>query len=233
MLDITFVSIIGFWYIKKYGIGEFRWQKHTAIFTIASLLLIFCIIYLNDCFFSSRNIFHYNFFTIKIGYVNSISFLHDAPSCVLISRTFDICIFGPMLETICYLGLLQKPLYKKMNPYHAIFITAVIFSFLHFDISRIPSAFTLGVIFGYLYYKTDKLIYPILCHSFSNIIVIFSTHYAELNTISTLTFLIIVTCFVVSLRYVIRCKIKNETEISQDSLYTNEDNNTIQKNTEV
>jgi membrane protease YdiL (CAAX protease family) len=76
---------------------------------------------------------------------------------------------------------------------------------LHWSLEKIPFAFVSGLLYGYLYYKTGKLIYPILAHSFNNLLGTFLTytpHYMNLETAVTL--FVAVACFVVSLRYVVR-----------------------------
>jgi membrane protease YdiL (CAAX protease family) len=60
-----------------------------------------------------------------------------------------------------------------------------------------------------LYYKTGKLIYPILCHSLNNLLATFLVYTpGDPDIESAVTLLVVVICFAASLRYVVRYRCK-------------------------
>jgi membrane protease YdiL (CAAX protease family) len=108
-----------------------------------------------------------------------------------------------------YLGLFQKQLSKKLSPYKAIVVAAVVFALLHFNLEKILITFTTGLLYGYLYYKTGKLIYPVLCHSLNNLLSTFLVYTPQdINVESVVTLLVVVVCFAVSLQYVLRYRVR-------------------------
>ncbi|EIM78752.1 abortive infection protein [Nitritalea halalkaliphila LW7] len=72
-------------------------------------------------------------------------------------------------EELFFRGVLQPKLQRYTgNPHVAIWVTAFIFSAIHFQFyGLIPRTF-LGAFFGYLYYYTGSLWYPALAHTFNN-----------------------------------------------------------------
>ncbi|MGY6558623.1 MAG: CPBP family intramembrane glutamic endopeptidase [Nitritalea sp.] len=72
-------------------------------------------------------------------------------------------------EELFFRGVLQPKLqHYTGSPHVAIWVTAFIFSAIHFQFyGLIPRAF-LGAFFGYLYYYTGSLWYPMLAHTFNN-----------------------------------------------------------------
>ncbi|MEO1258548.1 MAG: type II CAAX endopeptidase family protein [Bacteroidota bacterium] len=68
-------------------------------------------------------------------------------------------------EELVFRGLLQKQLQRIMsNPYTAILVTALVFSFAHFQVQRFLAIFLLGLILGLVFYWTKNLWVPIAGH---------------------------------------------------------------------
>jgi membrane protease YdiL (CAAX protease family) len=209
-LRFIFTSGVAIWYIRKYGYGEFTLQKKTVMLVMVSLLLTFSIPFLmKSLIVNSGGIFGYQFLTISWAEISGTSLVIHAGKYPIINAVFDTVILAPIFESALWLGLFQKPLYKKLSPYKAIAITTAVFALSHWSLVKIPYAFTSGLLYGYLYYKTGRLIYPILCHSFNNLLATFLVYTSgEINAESAVTLLVIVACFVVSLRYVLRYRVK-------------------------
>lgn len=85
----------------------------------------------------------------------------------LISGIIIIGIVGPFCEEFFFRGALQKTLYGQ-HPWKAVWWTAAIFSFMHFQMYGFLPRFMLGLWFGYLYLWTGSLWSSALAHILNN-----------------------------------------------------------------
>ena len=91
----------------------------------------------------------------------------------LITNIFVIGIMAGLTEEILFRGALMSIIRKKIkNPHAAIWIIAIIFSFIHFQFSGFIPRILAGVFLGYLLYWTNNIWVPIFAHSLNNIIAI-------------------------------------------------------------
>lgn len=72
-------------------------------------------------------------------------------------------IISPIAEEIIFRYGIQRSLYR-VNPIYAIIYQSVIFGLLHGNIIQITYATVLGLIFGYIYYRSKNLLTSILLH---------------------------------------------------------------------
>ena len=79
------------------------------------------------------------------------------------------CIAAPVFEELlCRKLLIDKSIrYGEKN---AMLLSAVAFALLHMNFFQFFYAFGTGLVFAYVYIRTQKLLYPILMHSFINIL---------------------------------------------------------------
>ena len=71
-------------------------------------------------------------------------------------------------EEMTFRGVLQQSLTRKMNPHLAIFLSAAIFSFIHFQFYGFLPRMFLGILLGYMFYITNSLWVSILMHFANN-----------------------------------------------------------------
>ena len=81
-------------------------------------------------------------------------------------------IIGPIFEEIFYRGLLYNKLKEISNVFIAVFISSILFAFLHipgygFNIKMFSLVLD-GILLTYCYEKTDNIYVPILVHSINN-----------------------------------------------------------------
>ncbi|OHD12878.1 MAG: hypothetical protein A2Y34_13115 [Spirochaetes bacterium GWC1_27_15] len=95
----------------------------------------------------------------------------------LILSIITIGILPAFIEEFLFRGLIQKNLSKKYGNTKAIIITSIMFALFHLNPTVILSIFLLSLMLGYVYSKTNKIIYPIILHFFNNIIVVIIIRY--------------------------------------------------------
>ncbi len=79
-----------------------------------------------------------------------------------------IAIVGPILEEMLFRGVITTELLKTYNPKKAIIISATIFGVFHLNPAQILVAFLLGLLLGWLFYKTRSMIPGIVVHILNN-----------------------------------------------------------------
>ena len=81
----------------------------------------------------------------------------------------SIAIMAPLVEELLFRGAIQGyMLRKEMKPLHAILIASAIFGIVHMNPIQIPFAFAIGMIFGWLYYRTGSVVPGIIGHFINN-----------------------------------------------------------------
>ncbi|PKR76525.1 CPBP family intramembrane metalloprotease [Halalkalibacillus sediminis] len=81
-------------------------------------------------------------------------------------------LFAPIFEEIIFRKIIFGQLNKKMNFFFAALISSLAFAALHLDFEFILSYFAMGVVFAYLYVKTNRIIVPIFAHMAMNTIAV-------------------------------------------------------------
>lgn len=87
----------------------------------------------------------------------------------IICNLFIIAVMAAISEELFFRGCLQQIMVKITKNIHAgIWITAIIFSAIHFDIYGFIPRVLLGAGLGYIFVWTGNLWYPIIAHFFNN-----------------------------------------------------------------
>ena len=80
----------------------------------------------------------------------------------------SVSVFAPLFEEWLCRGLVLRGLMKHMNPTGAICVSAAFFAILHMNPWQAVPAFILGILFGYVYYRTGSLKLTMLMHCVNN-----------------------------------------------------------------
>ena len=81
----------------------------------------------------------------------------------------SIALLAPILEELLFRGAIQGILQDTLrSPWKAIVISSLIFGIVHMNPAQIPFAFLLGMMFGWLYYRTGSLLPGIVGHVLNN-----------------------------------------------------------------
>lgn len=81
----------------------------------------------------------------------------------------SIALLAPVLEEMLFRGAIEGRLLRVWrNPWAAIVVSSLIFGIVHMNPAQIPFAFLLGMMFGWLYYRTGSLLPGIVGHVLNN-----------------------------------------------------------------
>ena len=79
-----------------------------------------------------------------------------------------VAIFAPIFEEWLCRGMVLRGLLTKMKPASAIVISAIFFAVIHANPWQALNAFLIGLVMGYVYYKTGSLILTMIIHFVNN-----------------------------------------------------------------
>ena len=96
---------------------------------------------------------------------NAMSNIMDAPVWVTL---ISVSVFAPLFEEWLCRGLILRGLLQKTRPIYAIMASAAFFAVLHMNPWQALPAFLLGMLFGFVYYKTGSLKLTMLMHCVNN-----------------------------------------------------------------
>lgn len=81
----------------------------------------------------------------------------------------SIAIAAPVVEEMLFRGAIEGELLRRWdNPLRAIFVSALIFGLIHLNPAQMPYAFCLGLLLGWLYYRTKSIVPGIVLHLVNN-----------------------------------------------------------------
>jgi membrane protease YdiL (CAAX protease family) len=73
-------------------------------------------------------------------------------------------IIGPIFEEILFRGLIFGELRKITTVRAALFIQAALFGICHFNVIQSSYAFVIGILIGFVYYRSNSIIAPMIVH---------------------------------------------------------------------
>lgn len=81
----------------------------------------------------------------------------------------SIALLAPILEELLFRGAIEGYLLReRKSPWGAIVISSLVFGVVHMNPAQIPFAFLLGMMFGWLYYRTGSLLPGVVGHVLNN-----------------------------------------------------------------
>ena len=86
----------------------------------------------------------------------------------LLGNLLVIALIPAIGEELTFRGVVQQALTRRCNPHVAIWLSAFIFSFIHFQFYGFLPRMFLGLILGYLFYYSGSLWTSILMHFINN-----------------------------------------------------------------
>lgn len=100
----------------------------------------------------------------------------------LLVNLLVIAITPAICEELIFRGAVQRTIFRiKSNPHVAIWISAVIFSAIHFQFYGFLPRLLLGAAFGYVYYFTGSIWYAVFAHFLNNAYAVCVAYYLQMN----------------------------------------------------
>ncbi|MBR1687871.1 MAG: CPBP family intramembrane metalloprotease [Prevotella sp.] len=81
---------------------------------------------------------------------------------------FAIGLLVPLAEEIVFRGAILKELLNKYTAQNAILISALIFAVAHFNPAQMPHAFLVGLLLGWMYWRTGSILPGVAFHWANN-----------------------------------------------------------------
>src|SRR5699024_5965135 len=108
-----------------------------------------------------------SYFVCEVGGVGSSSG-HSA-SIIQIGKINPLfivsaAILGPNLEEIIFRKILFGYLNENFNVWFAAFVSSLSFGLVHMEMQTLIVYMVMGLVFAYIYWKTKRIIIPILVH---------------------------------------------------------------------
>lgn len=87
----------------------------------------------------------------------------------LLINIFIIAILPAIGEELFFRAIIQRLLYKVSGRFHlSIWVTAIVFGVMHFNVRGVLPIIFLGLILGYIYFYTENIWLAILAHFINN-----------------------------------------------------------------
>ena len=116
-----------------------------------------------------------NFFG-SFGYESASSYVGGGESLQVVLLDIAItAVLVPFMEEFAFRGVVLSAL-RKYGIGFSIVASALIFGMAHMDFSTVVFAFVAGLVFGFLYAKTNNLWLPVIIHSLNNLIAVLGSH---------------------------------------------------------
>lgn len=102
-----------------------------------------------------------------------------------IYTVITVAFFAPILEELIFRGFILNGLLKNYSPTKAIIWSAVLFGIVHLNPWQFIGAFLIGIVIGWLYWKTGSIIPGILVHFVNNFTAVMTMLYFDDTQITT------------------------------------------------
>lgn len=165
-LTVGFISyfLLLLYFVKKRGIKKFFKLRYKLLLikqlSLIANIIIWCLA-----------------FVILDTYINEkldLPDYHAETFSLLGTSIFGIvttCLIGPVVEEYAFRGVIERLLLQKKNdPWFAIFLSSLLLGIVHLNPIQCFSATCLGLILGWIYYKTNSILYTSIVHITSNVV---------------------------------------------------------------
>ena len=158
--DIIFAAIVTFFFILNYKkllpLITSKITNYTILITLILFLICLAFLVSNFANFLNQSVFN----NAKTSYYEHYI---DSPFPLLLS-IISIGFFPAVFEEIAFRGVLFDELQKITSVNATIIITTLLFTILHFSFISFLWIFPIGLLFGYLRFKYNSILYGIIGH---------------------------------------------------------------------
>lgn len=101
---------------------------------------------------------------------------------------FVLCLLVPFVEETVFRGAILKSLLGSFSrPWVAILISAAVFAVIHLNPAQMPHAFLIGLLLGWMYYRTGSILPGVAVHWVNNTVVyVLCTLFPHIASMSSL-----------------------------------------------
>ena len=114
-------------------------------------------------------------------------------------------IFAPIFEEWCVRGMVLRGLLTRKKPFWAILISALFFCIMHLNPWQGIEALIIGMIMGYVYFKTGSLLLTMLIHFVNNAFSVIAAHIDSLKDYQGLYWVEVMDKSSYTILYIIAC----------------------------
>lgn len=82
-----------------------------------------------------------------------------------------------IFEEVLFRGFFVQGLLRRRSPSLVIVLTAALFGLVHLNPWQFPAAFLLGLLFGWVSWRTGSIVLPMLGHAFNNLLYLVAVRY--------------------------------------------------------
>jgi len=160
-LATTIVFEVIYWkslVVQLKNFGFFRKEAWIGFALMAGLLVI--------------NFFYGQFLELLAGEDLPYNDIHDAGFGIFAIFLF-FCLLPGITEEIGFRGLIQHWLHTVLKPWRAIILASALFAAMHLSIATIPYLFFVGMLLGWVKWKTGSLYPSMALHIIHNAVVLF------------------------------------------------------------
>ena len=109
-------------------------------------------------------------------YINFLLSIKPKGILALLATGLGTVIITPFGEELLFRGFVQRIFQRNMHGYLAVALSSIVFALCHFSIALLPGIIILGALFGYLFFRTGNLLYPVIAHALYNLISLLRLH---------------------------------------------------------
>ena len=148
-------------------------NKHFSPYGLPLLILVTVVMTLASMFaFDLPNYWNMQFTNkssiLAKAYEMFMEIMKQMTGGVFWSSFLVVAIFAPIFEEWLCRGMVLRGLLTKMKPVWAIVISALFFAVIHANPWQALNAFLIGLVMGYVYYKTGSLLLTMIIHFVNN-----------------------------------------------------------------
>ncbi len=88
-----------------------------------------------------------------------------------------IAVIPAIGEELMFRGLIQRQLMRRFQPWVAIVVTGALFSFFHLQMDGFFARWLLGIVLGWLYWRSGNFWVPVIAHFFNNAIQVVAQYF--------------------------------------------------------
>ncbi len=127
-------------------------------------------------------------FSSQFEYMSDI--LEPLSSGSIVLSIITVGIIAPFAEEFLFRGVIYNTLSKKISIKWTIIIQAILFGVFHFNLIQGAYATLLGLVFGYVTYKTKSLWPAVIIHMVNNLVATLSPYFLSESFAGTMVYIL-------------------------------------------